>query len=158
MSAATGGAAARRTRPNRLPGSDELFRRTAGGVADGTGEPSEATTASAPRLRAAAAPEPVPDVEPAAVAESAPDIGRLPDIESAGVRQESDRRRHDEKITVYLTGDELLDLEQARLALKRDHGVRADRGRIVRAALAEALTGLDGAGAQSALVRRLTGA
>ena len=46
----------------------------------------------------------------------------------------SGRERHDEKITVYLSPDELVDLEQARLALRQDHGLAVDRGRIVREA------------------------
>jgi hypothetical protein len=157
VTAATGGAAARRTRPNRLPGSDELFRRTADGVADV--EVPEDTPGKGPEK----GPERGPGKAPGRVADTAPRLHAAPAsaeqvAEQAGERQESDRRRHDEKITVYLTGDELFDLEQARLVLKRDFGVRADRGRIVRAALAEALTGLDGSGAESALVRRLTGA
>ena len=48
----------------------------------------------------------------------------------------SGRERHDEKITVYCSPDELIDLEQARLTLRGDHGMAVDRGRIVREALA----------------------
>jgi hypothetical protein len=59
-------------------------------------------------------------------------------------------------MTVYVTSDELLDLEHARLELRRHHGVAADRGRIVRAAIAMALADLDAHGEDSALVRRLT--
>ena len=35
------------------------------------------------------------------------------------------------KMTVYVTADELLDLEHARLSLRRDTGLAVDRGRIV---------------------------
>ncbi len=48
----------------------------------------------------------------------------------------SGRVRHDEKMTVYVTSDELLDLEHARLMLRRNHGLGVDRGRLVRAAVA----------------------
>ena len=39
-------------------------------------------------------------------------------------------------MTVYVTSDELLDLEHARLALRREHGLAVDRGRLVREAVA----------------------
>ena len=58
-------------------------------------------------------------------------------------------------MTVYVTSDELLDLEHARLELRRHHGLGVDRGRIVRAAIAMALADLDQNGADSALVARL---
>ena len=58
----------------------------------------------------------------------------------------SGRVRHDEKMTVYVTSDELLDLEHARLALRRDHGLALDRGRLVREALALVLRRLRGEG------------
>lgn len=69
-------------------------------------------------------------------------------------RAPSGRVRHDEKMTVYVTADELLDLEQARLGLRR-LGVGVDRGRLVRAAIAMALADLDTHGEDSALVHRL---
>jgi hypothetical protein len=71
------------------------------------------------------------------------------------VRRPSGRVRHDEKMTVYVTSDELMDLEHARLMMRRDHGLAVDRGRIVRAAIALALADLDAHGEDSALVRRL---
>ena len=70
------------------------------------------------------------------------------------VRTPSGRVRHDEKMTVYVTADELLDLEQARLGLRR-LGVGVDRGRLVRAAIAMALADLDAHGEDSAIVHRL---
>jgi hypothetical protein len=66
----------------------------------------------------------------------------------------SGRQRHEEKITFYCTRDELLALERARLAL-REHGISADRGRIVREALSYVLADLDGNGAAAILVERL---
>ncbi len=65
------------------------------------------------------------------------------------------RVRHDEKITVYVSGEELLALEQARLRLRAEHRLGVDRGRIVRAAVALALADLAEHGADSDLVRRL---
>ena len=41
---------------------------------------------------------------------------------TAEQREPSGRVRHDEKMTVYVTSDELLDLEHARLALRGEHG------------------------------------
>ncbi|HVE73562.1 MAG TPA: cobyrinic acid a,c-diamide synthase [Mycobacteriales bacterium] len=72
-------------------------------------------------------------------------------------RRPSGRERHDEKITVYVSAAELVDLEQARLTLRAEHGTGVDRGRIVREALAMALEDLDDQGEASALVRRLRG-
>lgn len=64
------------------------------------------------------------------------------------------RVRHDEKITVYVSSDELIALEQARLTLRRQ-GVVADRGLIVRTAVAMALADLTENGDQSALSAQL---
>ena len=66
-----------------------------------------------------------------------------------------DRTKHAEKITVYCSGDELMALETARLTLRGEHGVVADRGRIVREAVAVVLADLDAKGESSILVRRL---
>ena len=67
----------------------------------------------------------------------------------------SGRVRHDEKMTVYVTSDELLDLEHARLALRRTHGLAVDRGRLVREAVALVLADFEANGEDSVLVRRL---
>ncbi len=66
----------------------------------------------------------------------------------------SGRVRHEEKITVYVSSDELLALEHARLRL-RAAGVAVDRGRFVRAAIAAALADLDQHGAEAGVVARL---
>ena len=76
------------------------------------------------------------------------------DATSRGKHAGSGRVRHDEKITVYVSTEELLALENARLQL-RAQGVAADRGRIVREAIAIALADLDLRGTESALVTRL---
>jgi len=70
-------------------------------------------------------------------------------------RTPSGRIKHDEKMTVYVTSDELLDIEHARLDLRRSHGLAVDRGRLVRVAIALALADYEEHGAASALVRRL---
>jgi hypothetical protein len=77
---------------------------------------------------------------------------RPPPVETE--RQASGRESHSQKITVYLSGAELLDLERARLAL-RSYGVSVDRGRIVREALAVLLADLDTAGEGSLVAQRL---
>ncbi|PKW15685.1 hypothetical protein [Saccharopolyspora spinosa] len=86
------------------------------------------------------------------------DHANPPDPEQAAPaagRGGSGRRKHDSKITVYVSDEELLGLEQARLALRADHGIAVDRGRVVREAVAVVLADLDKNGADSVLVRRL---
>ncbi len=70
-------------------------------------------------------------------------------------RRPSGREKHDEKITVYCSAEELFEIERARLALRGDHGLVVDRGRIVREAVAVVLADLDAKGESSILVRRL---
>lgn len=48
----------------------------------------------------------------------------------------SPRMRHDAKMTVYLTPGELLAVDSALLELRRRYGVKIDRSRFVREALA----------------------
>ena len=72
-------------------------------------------------------------------------------------RLASGREKHTQKITVYLSVEELLDLERARLALLR-YGAAADRGRIVREAIAVLLADLDARGKESLLARRIASA
>ena len=55
---------------------------------------------------------------------------------------------------MYLSEAELLELERAKLTL-RSYGVPADRGRIVREALAVVLADLDAEGEESLMARRL---
>jgi hypothetical protein len=112
-----------------VPAADDIFRPTA---------------VPAPE------PEDAADGQDHQVVELAP--GKKP---KAAARQSSGRVRHDEKMTVYVTADELLDIEHARLDLRRRHALGVDRGRIVRAAIAMALADLDAHGEDSALVQRL---
>jgi hypothetical protein len=91
------------------------------------------------------APQPAPTMQPVI-----PTRGRP-------ARNRNDRTKHDEKITVYISADELMALETARLTLRGQHGVAADRGRIVREAIAVLLSDLEDRGDESVLVRRLRG-
>lgn len=63
--------------------------------------------------------------------------------------------RHEEKVTFYCTVEELTRLERARLELRAELRMSSDRGRIIRAALAEILDDFELRGEDSALVRRL---
>jgi hypothetical protein len=122
-----------------LPAADDLFRPTSKQRA-AESSPAEPKAESAVRA--------VPD-PPEAPERPAASDGRAP-------RTPSGRIRHDEKMTVYVTSDELLDLEHARLSLRRAHGLAVDRGRLVREAVALVLADFEANGGDSALVRRLT--
>jgi hypothetical protein len=124
-----------------LPGADELFRSTGGPV-------PVARDSAVVTDDAASAPASMPTDREARPTGRA--TARL-----SGPRSPSRRERHEEKITVYVSPEELVDLEHARLVLRADHGLRIDRGRIVREALAVVLADLEAKGDQSILVRRL---
>jgi hypothetical protein len=127
-----------------LPGAEELFRRTA--------------TPIRPEPVAAA---PVSDVSDDDDVIEVPSTGVRPVPISQRRRRSgkgpSGRIRHDEKITVYVSPDELLELEQARLTLRATHGMAVDRGRIVREAIAVIVADLESRGTDSIIVRRLKG-
>jgi len=124
-----------------LPGADELFRKTTlAAVPEVESDPQSET--------AAVAPVPQRKKTVRTTARRKPNqIDRSP----------SGREKHDEKITVYLSPDELFDLEQARLMLRGDLGLAVDRGRIVREALAVVIADLESKGDQSIIARRLRG-
>ncbi len=144
-----------------LPGAAELFRATGPGDEPELGG-SEAPVRAVPDLPAGGA-SGGSGASPGSPAGSSVPGGRS----RAGVRQTTPRRyqdderrpsgreRHDEKITVYVSGDELFDLEQARLMLRGSHGLAVDRGRIVREAVALVVADLEAKGENSILVRRL---
>jgi hypothetical protein len=161
-----------------LPGAAELFRRTdsaATAPAPVTELSTLAAAQSSPALRtggqrdqgdASSAGSPplslVPDVAGGAprivVDELASHRSTLPAAAPKPLtrgRPEKSRARHEEKITVYCSAEELLALETARLTLRGQHGVAADRGRIVREAIAVLLADLEVHGEDSVLVRRL---
>jgi hypothetical protein len=71
-------------------------------------------------------------------------------------RAASGREAHPQKITVYLSAGELLELERARLSLLA-RGIGVDRGRLVREAIAVMLADLDAGVEGSVLARRLRG-
>jgi L-aminopeptidase/D-esterase-like protein len=117
------------TRRTSLPGAAELFRST---------------------------------VAPAHAAEDngddwfgGPQQARTHRARSATPRRGSPRQKHDSKITVYVSDEELLALEHSRLALRATHGLAVDRGRVVREAVAIMLADLEENGENSMLVRRL---
>jgi hypothetical protein len=123
----------------KLPGADELFRPTEPG---GESERPVERPLVAVEALPAETPDPTESAEPAP---QPPEATKGP----------SGRVRHDEKITVYVTADELLDLEHTRLTVRRDHGLAVDRGRFVREAIHLALESVGRDGGDSALVRRL---
>lgn len=84
------------------------------------------------------------------------EVGREIRAGAAGRRRGSGRVRHDDKITVYLSSEELMRLEQTRLTLRGEHGLAVDRGRIVREAVAKALDELAENGGSSEFLRRLS--
>ncbi|MDQ6527457.1 hypothetical protein RB608_27835 [Nocardioides sp. LHD-245] len=90
---------------------------------------------------------------------SGPAVRAVPDppeeLPTEAAKVPSGRVRHDEKITVYVTSAELMELEKARLTLRGEHGMAVDRGRLVREALHLVLGELEAEGEGSALVRRL---
>jgi hypothetical protein len=133
-----------------LPGADELFRST-GPAAVAEPDPVPTAPAAAPALVPS---PPAADVGEEEGLAEAP-VRRRP--RPVGERRPTGRERHDEKITVYCSAEELIDIERARLTLRGEYGLAADRGRLVREALAVVLADLDAKGEQSVLVRRLRG-
>ncbi|MGW7200498.1 hypothetical protein [Streptomyces chryseus] len=120
----------------------------------------EGDQAAAAAVKARRAPEGQPPSSQAAQQRSAgPAAGAQPRRRGGrgANRRPSGRERHDEKITVYVSAEELMDLEHARLVLRGEHGLAVDRGRIVREAVAVVLADLESRGDASILVRRLRG-
>lgn len=159
------------TRRPVLPGAAELFRRTDAAPAPEVTElPSISATVSSPALRGGPArrgegaaepatpltlvPGGADDADPLA-AYRGPAPAVTPVRPTRGKAQRSERVKHDEKITVYISAEELLALESARLTLRGQHGVAADRGRIVREAIGVLLADLAERGEDSVLVQRL---
>ena len=170
------------TRRPVLPGASELFRRTdtASVEAEVTELPSTSAMTSSPALRgrrADEADESVPGMPLTLVPGGAPSADGLAGYRSTPAqpgnpgamhptgplkrgrpaRGRAERTKHDEKITVYISADDLLALESARLTLRAHHGLAADRGRIVREAVSVLLADLAEHGDESVLVRRLKG-
>jgi hypothetical protein len=160
----------------RLPGADELFRSTGGSQAsrgavpvalaevDVTEEgspfsqlgralrPADGRRADSDLGEISASPTDDWDGEPDPAPLRPVRIGRR-----AAEARPTGRERHDEKITVYCSPEELLQIEHARLTLRGSHSLAVDRGRIVREAIAVVLADLEAKGESSILVRRLRG-
>jgi hypothetical protein len=135
------------TRRASLPGADELFKQNSPALSAVREVPVEAPTSTTP---------------PASSTLSSPKakkgVRSIPRRRVVSVdKSPSGRERHDEKITVYLSPDELFDLDQARLSLRGDLGLAVDRGRIVRESIAVIIADLEQKGDQSILARRLRG-
>jgi len=135
------------TRRASLPGADELFR---------------ANTPALSAVRQVA--EPIPSAAPAATVTQSTTPKTKKGVRTisrrrvtAAEKSPSGRELHEEKITVYLSTDELFDLDQARLMLRGDLGLAVDRGRIVRESIAVIIADLEAKGDQSILARRLRG-
>ncbi len=143
-----------------LPGADELFRRTSDTpepAAPGATPPADPVPGATTAVLEPVVEDEAPAGEPAVaepVRSSRPTARRRA---KAGDRRPTGRERHDEKITVYVSPEELVDIEQAKLVLRAQHGLAVDRGRIVREAVAVVIADLEAKGDESILVRRLRG-
>lgn len=175
----TGGMALQSSSPRRQANGEPRVPAPAGEsdpVGDGAAEPSASASASASSEEHSAAEADSAAEGRSRTAEAEPSGGapRRPQEASAAAaapagqarrrgggrganRRPSGRERHDEKITVYVSAEELMDLEHARLVLRGEHGLAVDRGRIVREAVAVVLADLEQRGDASILVRRLRG-
>ncbi len=131
-----------------LPGADELFRSTTPALSAVRDALPDSSTV-APQNASSAAPV----VRAPKKSVRTTSRRRVSTVD----RSPSGRERHEEKITVYLSPEELFDLDQARLLLRGDLGLAADRGRIVRESIAVIIADLEAKGDQSILARRLRG-
>jgi hypothetical protein len=116
-----------------LPGAEELFRKTS----DRTREPRPSSETSKQDAKSTKLQVATPTSE---VTEAA--RPKAP--------------KHEEKITFYCTPEDLMAIERTRLELRADYSVTADRGRIVRAALAYVLEDFRARGEDSVLLRKLS--
>lgn len=113
-----------------LPGADELFRPTA-----------------SPRRAAQAERE---DKSPRPQADKSTNLQVAEETSSARKAP-----RHETKVTFYCTNADLTALDSARLTLRSEHGIGADRGKVVRTALSYVLEDFEARGEDSILLRRL---
>ena len=118
-----------------LPGAEELFRRT--------------TSAEKAAVEPKEQPAPEPQVNKSTRLQVATPVET--EVES----QPKKAPKHEEKITFYCTRDDLMELEKTRLELRSEHGVAADRGKIVRAALSYVLEDFSARSNDSILLRKL---
>ncbi len=161
----------------RLPGADELFRSTGGSRAVSNGAQSALAAVEEPESDGAPLGALGRARRPADGRRADADLSAIPAgsavddwdgdggsaprpvriARRAAEARPTGRERHDEKITVYCSPEELLQIEHARLTLRGSHSLAVDRGRIVREAIAVVLADLEAKGEQSILVRRLRG-
>ena len=136
-----------------LPGANELFRTTSSSaaLADVVEVEPETPQDSSPAVDSVSA-----SGKGRGLASGTAEVRPLSTARARGSgRAPSGRQRHDEKITVYLSADELVALDEAKGALYRDQGIKVDRGRIVREAVAVVVADLQAKGEASILARRL---
>lgn len=147
-----------------LPGASELFRRTSNPVFGDT--PGNGSASAAPSGggrgngtsggNGSGAGTGAGNGKNGGSAGAGSGPGRQRSLSSdAAARRGSGRQKHDAKITVYVSGDELLAMEHARLALRGTHDLVVDRGRLVREAVAVLLDDFEEHGEESVLVQRL---
>jgi hypothetical protein len=129
-----------------LPGASELFRTTSSSAA--LAEASDPSSSQPPQDQS-------PAGDKTSTSTKDRDKGRQAPRSVPGAAAPSGRQRHDEKITVYLSSDELVALDDAKALLYRDLGIKVDRGRIVREAVAVVVADLQAKGEASILARRL---
>lgn len=141
-----------------LPSADDLFRPTSQDASTPAGQ-----RPAGGRPPGGKAPDGRPPGSQVGRADRTDKVEKVEKVDRAdkpvnGRRQArpSGRVRHDEKMTVYITSEELLEIEHARLALRRTHGLAVDRGRLVREAVAIVLADLEANAGECALIRRLT--
>lgn len=164
-----------------VPPADELFRKTTASAAVESAAATQASVAPRPsdlseviELRGGQRPSgaelgtgrltPVRSNAPVAPSSELEPVDRARVVRNpvkrrgrAGEARPTGRTMHEEKITVYVSPEELVDLEQAKLSLRANHGLAVDRGRIVREATALVVADLEARGEESVLVRRLRG-
>lgn len=154
------------TKRAKLPGADELFGAKA---KHETPSDQEERSGVAESAKVLGDKEPrgqidrEPDLESASAPRQLEDSSLKTQVAEAPRRLVSKSSRvakkpvHDEKVTYYCTFEELTQLEEARLLLRRELGIVTDRGGLIRAAVRNALAELGQKGRSSSLARSLTG-
>lgn len=138
-----------------LPGASELFRRTSSPALDQTALDSRSTQDDSRGRGDAGGGDHGSGSGNRGGNGNGSGSARDQLAKSSASRRGTGRQKHDSKITVYVSGDELVAMEQARLTLRASHDLAVDRGRLVREAVAVLLADFDEHGEDSVLVRRL---
>ena len=136
-----------------LPGANELFRTTSSSaalaeVSEDKDSANDASPKTSPQAQS-------PAGDLSSTSRRGSQLGRQTPRGGPPATTPSGRQRHDEKITVYLSSDELVALDDAKGTLYRDLAIKVDRGRIVREAVAVVVADLEAKGEASILARRL---